>query len=401
MNTFFTSKSRALLLLLIISSFGLKLYATTPIKMVCKLDTPATKKAKSRQLIKADTTLVLKAGSTIVKNADTILIINGVPHVKAHKKKHKKHIVAPSTKVDTASKSVTTIAQPVDGNIQVKTIAPPTNTTIIAPPTDGVIEVRGTPTQQPTQQPATNGAGNNGTGNNGAGQGKSTDPNASDAAKKDTGGANGSSSDAAGTKADSAKNTNKSKTDSLKKNDTSLMKKGDTSLLKKDTSLLKKDTSLLKLSDTTAMKSDTTEETIVKATGAFLEVGGAGLAISANYDTRFGKARDGWGYRIGVGAFVSDGNSVITIPFQVNYLIGGHTSMLEVGAGTTFLNSKGNSKGKTFIFDNITGFIATTSIGYRYQPESKGINFRIAFTPLLTGDGVIPAGGISFGYTFK
>lgn len=134
----------------------------------------------------------------------------------------------------------------------------------------------------------------------------------------------------------------------------------------------------------------------------YLEVGGPGLAISANYDTRFKKERNGWGYRVGLGYFASGGNNVLTVPFQINYLIGEHSHMLELGAGTTFLNSNGTNVGNSkFEFDKVTGFIATAAIGYRFQPEHKGINVRIAFVPILYDEGIIAAGGISVGYTFK
>ena len=76
--------------------------------------------------------------------------------------------------------------------------------------------------------------------------------------------------------------------------------------------------------------------------------------------------------------------------------------MIEFGAGTTFLNSVGTNVGNSkWEFDKVTGFIATATIGYRYQPTHKGINFRIAFTPILYDEGIVPAGGISVGYTFK
>jgi hypothetical protein len=45
--------------------------------------------------------------------------------------------------------------------------------------------------------------------------------------------------------------------------------------------------------------------------------------------------------------------------------------------------------------------VATGSIGYRYQPDQKGISFKVEFVPIMYNEGVIPAGGISIGYTFK
>jgi hypothetical protein len=132
----------------------------------------------------------------------------------------------------------------------------------------------------------------------------------------------------------------------------------------------------------------------------FLELGGPGLAITANYDTRFGSGRDKWGYRIGTGYYNTGANSVFTIPFQLNYLYGKTSSFLELGVGTTFLHSRGSTNGTVFQFDNVTGFIGTGTIGYRYQQEEGGINFRINFVPILYDQGLTYGGGLSIGYTF-
>ena len=148
------------------------------------------------------------------------------------------------------------------------------------------------------------------------------------------------------------------------------------------------------------VKRDSTITSADKPRTVFLEVGGPGLALTLNYDTRFGNDRDKWGYRIGAGYYNTGANSVFTVPFQINYLYGTGSSFLELGAGTTFLHSQGSTNGSYFQFDNITGFIGTATIGYRYQQDNGGINFRIAFVPILYDEGVIPAGGISIGYTF-
>jgi hypothetical protein len=132
----------------------------------------------------------------------------------------------------------------------------------------------------------------------------------------------------------------------------------------------------------------------------FLEVGGPGLALTVNYDTRFGDRRDKWGYRVGAGYYNTGSNWVASVPFQINYLYGGSNSFLELGAGTTFVRSEGSANGTYFEFDNITGFIGTATIGYRYQQENGGINFRIAFVPIVYDEGIIAEGGISIGYTF-
>jgi hypothetical protein len=148
------------------------------------------------------------------------------------------------------------------------------------------------------------------------------------------------------------------------------------------------------------VKRDSTSITGKKPRTVFLELGGPGLAITANYDTRFGNIRNRWGYRIGIGYYNTGANSVFTIPFQVNYLYGKGNNFLEMGAGTTFLSSKGSTNGVTFQFDDVTGFIGTITLGYRYQQDNGGMNFRLAFVPILSQEGITPGGGLSVGYTF-
>lgn len=152
------------------------------------------------------------------------------------------------------------------------------------------------------------------------------------------------------------------------------------------------------------VKRDTVVEEFIKPKSVFLEVGGPGLALTLNYDTRFADARDKWGYRVGAGYYNTGANWVASVPLQINYLYGlgkqGGGSFAEFGAGTTFVRSHGSSSGITFQFDNITGFIGTGTIGYRFQQDNGGINFRIAFVPVLYDDGLIAEGGFSIGYTF-
>jgi len=148
------------------------------------------------------------------------------------------------------------------------------------------------------------------------------------------------------------------------------------------------------------VKRDSTIKPAGKPRSVFIEVGGPGLALTINYDTRFGEDRDKWGFRIGAGYYNTGANWVATVPFQINYLKGSGNSFLELGAGTTFVRSEGSTNGSFFQFDNITGFIGTATIGYRYQQDNGGINFRIAFVPILYDEGIIAEGGISIGYTF-
>jgi hypothetical protein len=169
----------------------------------------------------------------------------------------------------------------------------------------------------------------------------------------------------------------------------------------KKVSVKKTDTVYIKKTDTVFVKQSDDKAHGMKA--IYAEVGGPGLAISLNYDARFGSERKGWGYRIGAGYFADGyGNTVFTIPLQVNYLLtSDENNFLELGGGTTFINSTGSNKGKTFIFDRVTGFAGTATIGYRYQPVDHKLNFRIGFVPVFYDQGIIWAGGISVGYNFK
>lgn len=444
MNILFTSKVRVIILLLLVSLFGLRLTASAASRrMVCDTDTTAKKKANKRVLT-TDTTLVIKGGATILRNADTILIINGVPtkiskaspNVKPDPGINmdggaKADSVAKGFQVAPASK-IRTIYTPTEGTIQVKNNPgdQPTNTTIVAPPTDGVIQVRGGGNQgQVTTVPAPGGkvptvipgiAPANGAGNANPAKTNPAPDAASDVSKPNAGNVtNGEiqvgDQNAAGNGGNGKVVIKRDTTTILKRDTTTILKKDTTTIIKRDTTtilqrdtvtIIKKDTITITKRDTIGSSAqtaeqDTTDYSQIKAKNYYLQIGGAGLAISANYDARFNAERNGWGYTIGIGGFAAEGNSVITIPFQINYLIGEHSSMLQVGGGATFLRSTGNNTGKTWSFDKITGFVATGSFGYRYQPEHKGISFKVEFVPIMYDEGIIPAGGISIGYTFK
>lgn len=169
----------------------------------------------------------------------------------------------------------------------------------------------------------------------------------------------------------------------------------------KKISVKKNDTVYITKTDT--IYKDAKKDTIRSMQAIYAEVGGPGLAISLNYDARFSGDRKGLGYRVGAGYFSDTyGNTVFSVPLQVNYLLTkDENNFIELGAGTTFLNTTGNNKGKTFIFDKVTGFAGTATIGYRYQPADHKLNFRIGFVPIFYDEGIIWAGGISIGYNLK
>lgn len=408
MNNIFTLKARVILFLLLICHFGLKAQTTS--------DTTLAKRSDTSYAIKSDTSFSFKKGSTVVIKSDTTLVINNDVSKNAEDALAKKaeSLLAANTdstkktdpaitpagsaadqSADTTKKAaaigkVTTSAPPVDGVIQVKNTATQSGNGLIeVKDSVGTIRLRDTTASGITLKSDSSKKSDAVVAKD---QGAVTtkDTNAVPAAGAATGSTTPVTPPAAAV-------TGSTDAATAIKTDTTIAKKADTTIVKKP------DTTLVKRSDTTLVQKDTTADiSEIKAQNAYLEVGGAGLAISANFDSRFHKERNGWGYRVGLGFFTSGGNTVFTVPFQINYLIGEHAHMLELGAGTTFLNSKGTNVGNSkWEFDKVTGFIATASIGYRFQPMHKGINVRLAFVPILYDEGIIPAGAVSVGYTFK
>jgi len=105
-----------------------------------------------------------------------------------------------------------------------------------------------------------------------------------------------------------------------------------------------------------------------KSQAVYLEVGGSGVSLSMNYDTRFTSKANGWGGRIGVG-YLGDFFGGITVPLVINYLVGEKKDFLEIGAGATYHDSS---------------VIGTLPIGYRRVSDS-GFTFRAGMA-LIYGD---------------
>lgn len=381
-----------------------------------------------------DTTAKKKANNQAVsaKNADTILMINGIPTKVSKSAANvkpdpginmdggaKADSIAKGFQVAPASK-IRTIYSPTEGTIQVKNNPgdQPLNTTIVAPPTDGVIQVRAGGNQGKVATvlapggnapavvpiPGIGGAGNANPAQDAASGNKNAGKviqmhDTTTILKRDT--VTVVKHDTTLLKGDIPAVVKRDTTTILKKDTTTILQRDTITIIKRDTITINKRDTIGSAAQAAAQDEVSDDNSQVKARSLYLQLGGAGLAISANYDARFNAERNGWGYTVGVGGFSAEGNSVITVPFQVNYLIGEHSSMLQVGGGATFLHSTGNNTGKTWSFDKITGFVATGSFGYRYQPEQKGISFKVEFVPILYTEGIIPAGGISIGYTFK
>lgn len=150
---------------------------------------------------------------------------------------------------------------------------------------------------------------------------------------------------------------------------------------------------------TTSSRTDSLKNT--RAQSVYFELFGPGLTFSANYDTRFSQKRDGLGARAGIGFLAAGGTSFLSVPVQINYLLGKTDKYLEIGAGATYTSYTGSG---FFSFDNTTTttqkVLGTMTFGYRYQPIDGGFNFRASFNPLFDSSTFYPFVGFSFGYTF-
>jgi hypothetical protein len=155
---------------------------------------------------------------------------------------------------------------------------------------------------------------------------------------------------------------------------------------------------------------------------AFLELLGAGGLYSVNYDMRTAKGRrDGWGFRVGYErilttytdstptSFAQNRILFTAVPIVLNYLYGKKKGFLELGVGATYFNFIGEQTGlasvesykvETFK-DSFGSIIGTFNIGYRHVPYKSGFMYRVAFTPLLLDNIVLPFIGIGLGYHFK
>ena len=139
-----------------------------------------------------------------------------------------------------------------------------------------------------------------------------------------------------------------------------------------------------------------------RAQNVYIELGGPGLLFSANYDTRFSQRRDGLGGRIGLGFIASGGVSVVTVPVQLNYLLGKTDKYFEIGLGATYASFHTGADFLSLNTNPVTAntVLGTMTFGYRYQPVDGGFNFRASFNPIFDSSNFVPYFGLSFGYTF-
>jgi len=139
-----------------------------------------------------------------------------------------------------------------------------------------------------------------------------------------------------------------------------------------------------------------TETTQTSAKAVYGEAGGPGL-LSVNYDMRFAKRPDGFGFRAGFGGFSIKKTSIVFVPLGLNYITSkNNRDYFEVGAGGTIVsNTVGDGDGP---FQNNFGWL---SLGYRKQPIEGGYFFKASLVPVFGKGFFWPYFvGVGAGYTF-
>jgi hypothetical protein len=155
-----------------------------------------------------------------------------------------------------------------------------------------------------------------------------------------------------------------------------------------------------------------------------LDLLGGGIVANLSFDMRLKKGvQDGLGFRAGIGGFSvnntpttdAEGNtgvgsfSLVTLPLEVNYVIGKKRSALETGVG--ILNFYGKSDGiiNKQNTNNVVSYQAKgfdfgaiyLKLGYRFQPLTNGITFNFAYTPLINAAGFQHYFGLGLGFSFR
>lgn len=140
----------------------------------------------------------------------------------------------------------------------------------------------------------------------------------------------------------------------------------------------------------------------------FLEIGGNGMLLSVNFDSRLNKSEKGLGYRVGIGGLPPTGDGyystpfLLTIPVGVNYLVGKAPDYFESGLGLTYMYTS-NAISPIFIGHEaeVSGSFVSVipSIGYRHAKTGKGFQYRVFLSPTISKGAAFWA-GFSLGFKF-
>ncbi|MDG1279361.1 MAG: hypothetical protein P8O16_18935 [Algoriphagus sp.] len=170
-------------------------------------------------------------------------------------------------------------------------------------------------------------------------------------------------------------------------------------------------------------------ESKVPSQSIYVELGGAGLPYSFNYDFRFDKSKiEGWGMRVGLGGYTTTNESFFSAPIMVNRLFGKGVHFFEIGLGATFFayddkynytycadgtfgpngeficNSYSSYEDNySFILDvdGSPSVMGTMNFGYRRIPKDGGFTWKVNLNPIFNNNGFWPLfAGVGFGYAF-
>ena len=150
--------------------------------------------------------------------------------------------------------------------------------------------------------------------------------------------------------------------------------------------------------DTVRLRDISAKNTIVTdrpPQAVYFQLGGAGPILSVMYDRRLTKRLNGIGFAAGVGFWAETGVTILSVPVQLNYLLGRQNHFIEFGGGTTFVTAA-----ESFFDSNGSGFIHHLNVGYRHQPTRGGFFFRGGFSPLFFESESVTSFYLGFGHNF-
>ncbi len=140
-----------------------------------------------------------------------------------------------------------------------------------------------------------------------------------------------------------------------------------------------------------------------KMNTVYVELGGNGLFLSANYERQIFKITP-LNIHVGVGIYGIT-PSYVTLPFGINYLLKLRktNSFIDIGFGATYtkadvqLYSMVEHRDNNYINSNF--IIIIPSIGIRHQ-TNKNYMYRFSFTPVFNQYDGLPYVGFSIGKSF-